>query len=161
MLPSGWTSYTVKAADAGSPSVAGFTIDLPPGWTEQRERRGNRFNGPDNMRFEVDMAPQSTADMVAAAHNVEQQAVAKGTYPGYKQVAIDPVPLRHTHGAVWKFHFIRQGVQYTADDIFYHAPTSAGAQDYAFYFRSPSSIFDDKTIPTMQQVLPTFQIVTS
>jgi hypothetical protein len=89
--------------------------------------------------------------------------VATGKYPGYKRVAINQVPVRHTNGAVWKFHWIHgANVQYTADDIFYRdASTSAGAQDYALYFRSPSSNFDNKTIPMMQQILPTFQIVTS
>ena len=113
------------------------------------------------MKFEVDLTSQDTTDMVAAAHNVEKQAVASGKYPGYKQVAIDPVPVRHTNGAVWKFHWNHQGVQYTADDIFYHAPTSAGAQDYAFYFRSPSSNFDKETLPTIEQILSSFQIVTT
>ena len=159
-LPSGFVSYTVTAAEAGSPAVAGFTIDVPKGWTEQRNNSGTWFNGPDHIRLEVDLSPQGTPDMVTAAHNVEQQAIAKGTYPGYKQVTIKPVPVRHTHGAVWKFHWIRDGAQYTADDIFYHAQTSAGAQDYAFYFRSPSSNFDAETLPQIEQILPTFQIVT-
>ena len=162
-LPSGWKSYTVTAAEVGSPAVAGFAIDLPPGWTEEAQRSGMEtfFDGPDNMKLGIDMSPQSTADMITAAHSVEQQAIASGKYPGYKQVAIDPVPVRHTQGAVWKFHWIHDGVQYTADDIFYHAPTSAGAQDYALYFRSPSTDFNNTTIPAMQQILPTFQIVTS
>ncbi|TVZ07162.1 serine/threonine protein kinase [Trebonia kvetii] len=163
VLPSGFTSYTVTAADAGSPAVAGFTIDIPSGWKEQRSGPVTDFLGPDNMKFEVDMTSQATPDMVVAAHSVEKQAVGNGTYPGYKLEAIDPVPVRHTNGAIWKFHwnFKGAGVQYTADDIFYHAPTSAGAQDYAFYFRSPSSNFDQETLPTAEKILSTFQIVTS
>ena len=58
VLPSGFTSYTVTAADAGSPAVAGFTIDIPPGWKEQRSGLVTNFLGPDNMKFEVDMSPQ-------------------------------------------------------------------------------------------------------
>jgi len=161
VLPAGFTSYTVTAADAGSPVVAGFTIDVPSNWTEKRAGLQTWFYGPNNTLLMIDLSPQDTSDMVAAAHNVEQQAMANGTYPGYKQVAIDRVPVRHTWGAVWKFHWIHDGAQATADDIFYHAPTSKGAQDYAFYFRSPSTAFSKKTIPTMRQVLPTFQIVTT
>jgi eukaryotic-like serine/threonine-protein kinase len=162
VLPPGFSAYTVTAAEVGSPAVAGFTIDVPSGWKEQRNGLVTTFRGPGNIKFEVDMSPQDTPNMVTAANNVEKQAVANGTYPGYKQVAIDPVPVRHTNGAVWKFHwnFEGSGVRYTADDIFYHAPTAKGAQDYAFYFRSPSSTFDT-TLATVQQILPTFQIVTS
>jgi hypothetical protein len=160
VLPSGYVTYTVTAAEGGSPAVAGFNIDVPNSWTEQRSGLVTTFLGPDNMKFEIDMSPQDTPDMVTAAQNVEQQAVAKGTYPGYQQVTLKQVPVRHTYGAAWKFHWIPNGVQYTADDIFYHAPTSAGAQDYAFYFRSPSSNFN-KTLSTIEKILPTFQIVTS
>jgi hypothetical protein len=160
VLPSGYVSYTVTAAEAGSPAVAGFTIDVPKGWTEQRNALVTTFLGPGNMKFEVDMSPQSTPDMVTAAQNVEQQAVANGKYRNYQRVTLKQVTVRHTYGAAWKFHWIPNGVQYTADDIFYHAPTPAGAQDYAFYFRSPSSNFG-KTLSTIEKILPTFQIVTS
>jgi hypothetical protein len=160
VLPSGYSSYTVTAADAGSPAVAGFSIDVPTSWKEQPKGVETWFYGPDNMLLIVDMSSQDTSDMVTAANNVKQQALANGTYPGYKQATLRQVPVRHTWGAAWKFHWIRNGIPYTADDIFYHAPTSAGAQDYAFYFRSPSSNFD-KTLATIEKILPTFQIVTS
>jgi hypothetical protein len=159
VLPSGWSAKTVTAAAVGSPAVTGFTIDLPPGWKEQRSGIQTNFYGPDNMLLTVDLSAQSTSDMIAAANSVEKQAVAGGTYPDYKQVAIDPVPVRHTHGAVWKFTWNRDGTPYTADDIFYHAPTSAGTQDYALYFRSPTSNFSKETLPAIESILRTFQIV--
>jgi hypothetical protein len=160
VLPSGYTSYTVTAADAGSPAVAGFSIDVPTSWKEQPKGVETWFYGPDNRLLIVDMSSQDTSDMVTAANNVKQQALANGTYPGYQQETLRQVPVRHTWGAAWKFHWSRNGIPYTADDIFYHAPTSAGAQDYAFYFRSPSSNFH-KTLATIEKILPTFQIVTS
>ena len=42
-LPSGWRHATVTAADLGAPAVAGFSIDLPPGWTEQRSGAGHHL----------------------------------------------------------------------------------------------------------------------
>jgi eukaryotic-like serine/threonine-protein kinase len=160
VLPSGWSHVTVTAADAGAPAVAGFSIDLPPGWSEQRSKLATEFTGPGDMLVEVDLTPQSTTNMLAAATSIEQQSLAEHKFPGYKRVNLQEVPVRNTRGAVWKFTWTPAGSPgLVADDILFAKATTAGTQDYAIYIRSPQSSFDGTALPLFDQILPTFETV--
>jgi tRNA A-37 threonylcarbamoyl transferase component Bud32 len=160
VLPSGWWQASVKAADLGAPAVAGFSIDLPPGWSEKRAGLATEFTGPGDMLVEVDLTPQNTTDMLAAATSIEQQSVAKGKFPGYKRVNLQEVPVRNTRGAVWKFTWTPTGSPgLVADDILFAKTTSAGTQDYAIYIRSPQSTFSGTALPLFDQILQTFETV--
>jgi hypothetical protein len=150
----------VTAADLGAPAVAGFSIDLPPGWTEQRSGLAINFKGPRDMMVTVDLTPQSTTNMLAAATGVEHADVAKGRFPGYKRINLQKVPVRNTRGAIWKFSWTQPGdPPFVADDIFFAKATTAGTQDYAIYIRSPQSTFSGTALPVFDQILPTFQTV--
>ena len=156
-LPTGWPMKTVTAADASS-AAAGFSIDVPPGWTETRKDLSTEFNGPGGQLVEVDLTKQPTSDMLTAAGQVE--AASKGRFPHYKRLNLQAEPVRHAEGAVWKFNWTPAGgVQYTVDDIFFAQQTSAGVQDYAVYIRSPSSTFSSKSLPLFDEILQTFQTV--
>ncbi len=156
-LPTGWSTKTVTAADAHS-AAAGFSIDLPPGWTETRNDLATNFNGPGDMLVEVDLTKQSTSDMLTAAGQVE--AASKSKFPGYKRLNLQTEPVRHAEGAVWKFEWTPAGgVPFTVDDIFFAQQTSAGVQDYAVYIRSPSSTFGSTSLPVLDEILQTFQTV--
>ena len=160
VLPSGWSHVTVTAADAGAPAVAGFSIDLPPGWTEQRSNLATNFTGPDDMLVTVDLTPQNTTNMLAAATSIEQESIAEHKFPGYKRVNLQEVPVRNTRGAIWKFTWTPStGPGLIADDIFFARATSAGTQDYAIYIRSPQSTFSGTALPVFDQILPTFETV--
>jgi hypothetical protein len=151
---------TVTAADVGTPAVAGFSIDLPPGWSEQRSGLATNFNGPGHMLVTVDLTSQSTTDMHAAATSIEHQSVAEGKFPGYKRINLQEVPVRNTRGAVWKFSWTQAGdPPFVADDIFFAKVTPAGTQDYAIYIRSPQSTFSGTALPLFDQILPTFETV--
>ena len=159
-LPSGWWHATETAADLGAPAVAGFSIDLPPGWTEQRSGLATTFKGPGDMLVTVDLTPQNTTNMLAAATGVEHADVAKGRFPGYKRINLQEVPVRHTRGAIWKFSWTQPGdPPFVADDIFFAKVTTAGTQDYAIYIRSPQSTFSGTALPLFDRILPTFQTV--
>ena len=161
-LPSGWSHVTVTAADAGAPAVAGFSIDLPPGWSEQRSKLATEFTGPGDLLVEVDLTPQNTANMLAAATGIEQESLAEHKFPGYKRVNLQEVPVRNTRGAVWKFTWTPAGSPgLVADDILFAKATSAGTQDYAIYIRSPQSSFDGTALPLFDEILPTFATVPS
>jgi hypothetical protein len=149
-----WSTHTVTAAKAHS-AAAGFSIDVPPGWTETRKDLATDFSGPDNQLLEVDLTQQPTANMLAAAKQVE----AASHFRGYKRLNLQPEPVRHAEGAVWKFNWTPAGgVQYTVDDIFFAQQTSAGVQDYAVYIRSPSSTFGSKSLPLFDEMLQTLQV---
>ncbi|MGH3253557.1 MAG: protein kinase domain-containing protein [Trebonia sp.] len=156
-LPAGWSSRTVAAADAHS-AAAGFSIDVPPGWTETRKDLATDFNGPGELLVEVDLTKQPTSDMLAGAGQVE--TASKGRFPDYKRLNLRAEPVRHAEGAVWKFHWTPAGgVPLTVDDIFFAQQTPAGVQDYAVYIRSPSSTFGGKSLPLFDNILRTFQTV--
>jgi hypothetical protein len=160
VLPSGWSHVTVTATSLGAPAVAGFSIDLPPGWSEQRSGLATNFNGPGDMLVTVDLTPQRTTNMLSAATSIEQESIAKQKFPGYKRLNLQEVPVRNTRGAVWKFSWTpAKSPALVADDIFFAKATSAGTQDYAIYIRSPQSTFSGTALPLFDQILPTFETV--
>jgi hypothetical protein len=149
-----WSTQTVTAADVHS-AAAGFSIDVPPGWKKTPKGLATDFNGPGDLLLEVDLTQQSTSNMLTAAKQVE----AATHFPDYKRINLQPEPVRHAQGAVWKFNWTSSGVKLTVDDIFFAQQTSAGVQDYAVYIRSPSSTFGSKSLPLFQKMLRTFQTV--
>ena len=160
VTPSGWWHATVTATDLGSPAVAGFSLDLPPGWTEKRSALATEFTGPGGMLVEVDLTSQNTTNMLAAATSIEKESLAENRFPGYKRVNLQEVPVRNTRGAFWKFTWTPAGSPgLVADDILFAKATPAGTQDYAIYIRSPQSSFDGTALPLFYQILPTFETV--
>jgi hypothetical protein len=150
-----WSTQTVTAAAVHS-AAAGFSIDVPPGWTKTPKGLATDFNGPGDLLLEVDLTQQPTSDMLTAAKQVE----AATHFRDYKRLNLQPEPVRHAQGAVWKFNWTPAGgVQLTVDDIFFAQQTSAGVQDYAIYVRSPSSTFGSKSLPLFEEMLRTFQTV--
>jgi serine/threonine protein kinase len=150
-----WSTQTVTAAAVHS-AAAGFSIDVPPGWTKTPKGLATDFNGPGDLLLEVDLTQQSTSDMLTAAKQVE----AATHFRDYKRLNLQPEPVRHAPGAVWKFNWTPAGgVKYTVDDIFFAQQTSAGVQDYAVYLRSPSSTFGSNSLPLFDEMLRTFQTV--
>ena len=149
-----WSTKTVTAADAQS-SAAGFSIDVPNGWTETRKGLATDFSGPGGQLVEVDLTQQPTANMLDAATQVEA-----GThFPAYQRQNLQAEPVRNAEGAVWKFDWTPAGgVNLTADDIFFPQSTSAGVQDYAIYVRSPTSTFSS-SLTVFDEMLRTFQTV--
>ena len=158
-VPVGWRPVALQASDLNS--TAGFSLDLPPGWTETRKGLATDFTGPGDLLVEVDTTPQQTTDMLAAATTLEHQRVTvANAFPGYKRDTLKSVPVRNTEGAVWKFTWTPPGhPQNVADDILFRKQTSAGAQDYAIYIRSPSSTFGNTSLPLFVQILRTFQTI--
>ena len=53
--PAGWVPEAVQPT-AGQTN-AGFTVSVPPGWTEQRKGLGTFFHGPADMLLEIDLTP--------------------------------------------------------------------------------------------------------
>ena len=150
-----WSTQTVTAAAVHS-AAAGFSIDVPPGWTKTTKGLATDFKGPGDLLLEVDLTQQSTSNMLTAAKQVE----AATHFRDYKRLNLQREPVRHAQGAVWKFNWTPAGgVKLTVDDIFFAQQTSAGVQDYAVYLRSPSNTFGSKSLPLFEKMLQTFQTV--
>jgi hypothetical protein len=157
-VPSGWHQVSLPASELNS--TAGFSVALPPGWTESRSKLATNFSGPGDLLLTVDLTPQPSTSMLTAAGQLEKDEVAAGRFPGYKRQNLEAVPVRNTHGAFWKFHFRESGrPPYTADDILFRKQTPAGPQDYALYIRSTTSTFGNTALPLFNEILRTFQTV--
>lgn len=156
--PPGWTPVTVSPAADGT--TAGFTIDIPPGWTEARYGFSTDFtDGNGDRFFEVDLTQHTYPNMVQEARFIETQSLAKNKFPGYNRAALRAVPVRGTSGAFWQFTWDRDGVTTRTDDIMFIDNTPNGQQSYAIYFRAPDSGWNSRFLPQFEKMLSTFQIL--
>ena len=159
-LPSGWTADAVQPSDTST--TGGFSIDVPPGWSETHSGKATHFDGPGGIFLEVDLTPHTYQNMVTEAQYIKKQSLAKGAFPGYKQNHLKGVPVRGTQGSFWQFTWTPAGEpKQLTDDILFIMPTSAGPQSYAIYFRAPNSGWNAKFLPLFERMLHTFQTIPS
>jgi hypothetical protein len=162
-IPAGWTQETVQPSATGT--SAGFSIAVPPGWTEQRSGKATYFNAPGGgWLMKIDLTAHTYPNMLTEAKYIESQVVAKGKFPQYKRVSLSAVPIRGTNGAFWQFTWVNSGnVQTRSDDILFVKPTPTGSQSYAIYFRAPTpgNDWNTKYLPVFKKMLRTFQSVPS
>jgi len=160
-VPTGWTAETVTPSKDNT--TAGFTIDVPPGWTEKPKGLATYFYGPDDEVLDVDLSPHTyPGNMVQEAEYLQQQqAVVGNAFPGYQRVQLVAVPVRGTHGAFWQFTWSLKNVRVRTDDILFVLPASAGRQSYAIYMRAPDNGWNSTYLPIFEKILPTFEPVTT
>ncbi len=160
-VPAGWTTETVTPSTYHT--TAGFTVDVPPGWTEKPKGLATYFYGDHNMVLDVDLSPHTyPGNMVEEAeHLQQQQAVLGDAFPGYQRLQLEAVPVRGAHGAFWQFTWSLNGERVRTDDILFVLPTSAGKQSYAVYIRAPNDGWNSSYLPIFEKILPTFQPVTA
>jgi hypothetical protein len=160
-VPAGWTTETVTPSTYHT--TAGFTVDVPPGWTEKPKGLATYFYGDDNMVLDVDLSPHTYPDnMVAEAeHLQQQQAVLGDAFPGYQRLQLLGEPVRGSHGAFWQFTWSLKNVRMRTDDILFVLPTSVGHQSYAVYLRAPDNGWNSSNLPIFEKILPTFAPVTT
>jgi hypothetical protein len=163
IIPSGWTQQTVQPSDTGT--HAGFSIAVPPGWTEKRSGQVTYFYAPGGGWFmKIDLTPHTHPNMLTEAKYLESQVVAKDKFPNYRRASLRAVPIRGTNGAFWQFTWVLSGNTETrSDDILFVKPTAAGSQSYAIYFRAPTpgNDWNTKYLPVFKKMLRTFQTVPS
>jgi len=160
-VPADWQPKTVPASQYNT--TAGFTIDVPPGWTEKPKGLATYFYGPDNMVLDVDLSPHTYPDNMVqeAEHLQQQQAVLGDAFPGYQRLQLQAVPIRGADGAFWQFTWSLKNVKMRTDDILFVLPTSAGKQSYAIYIRAPDNGWNSTYLPMFEKILPTFEPVTT
>jgi tRNA A-37 threonylcarbamoyl transferase component Bud32 len=160
-VPAGWTTETVTPST--DHTTAGFTVDVPPGWTEKPKGLATYFYGDDNMVLDVDLSPHTYPDNMVqeAEHLQQQQAVLGDAFPGYQRLQLEAVPVRDAHGAFWQFTWSLKSERVRTDDILFVLPTSAGKQSYAVYIRAPNDGWNSSYLPIFEKILPTFEPVTT
>jgi hypothetical protein len=146
-VPAGWVPKTQEPS--ADKTKAGFTMSLPPGWTEQSKGLGTYFQGPSDMLIEIDLTPHKYPnDMVREAGSIEQGALSSGIFPHYQRTALAEVPVRGTKGALWQFTWSLNGVTARTDDILFVMPTRDGSQHQGpAHLRSdPAHLPDDPAV---------------
>ncbi len=160
-VPAGWQAETVPPSKYNT--TAGFTVDVPPGWTEKPKGLATYFYGRDNMVLDVDLSPHTYPDNMVqeAEHLQQQQAVLGDAFPGYQRLQLQAEQVRGTDGAFWQFTWSLSDVKMRTDDILLVLPTSAGKQSYAVYIRAPNNGWNNIYLPMFEKILPTFEPVTT
>ncbi|GAA3336581.1 hypothetical protein GCM10020358_09580 [Amorphoplanes nipponensis] len=92
-VPAGWLWHT---------DPTGFDVAVPRGWTRSQDGTAACFRDPGGSRsFRVDASARLTGPAVAHWRGAEQDALATGTLPGYRRVALSALPQQD--GAAWEF----------------------------------------------------------
>ena len=102
-LPAGYRWYTRPASAAGVPS---FTMAAPAGW--RAHRRGATIylrNSVPGGVIAVTLAPGTPGGPVWEARLLERAALARGTFTGYRRIAITPFLVRGKLAGAWRFSY--------------------------------------------------------
>ena len=91
-LPAGYRWYTRPAGAAGAP---GFTMAAPAGWRAHRRGAATYLRNPvSGGIIGVTLAPATAGGPVREARMLERAALARGTFTGYRRIAITPFLVR-------------------------------------------------------------------
>ena len=101
----------------------------------------------------VDLTPHTYQNMAQEAQYIEAKSRAK--FPGYQRVNLEPLTIRGTPGAFWKFTWTDNGVPQTALDLLFVLNTASGQQSYALYATAPTSMWQQLQ-PVFDEELRTF-----
>jgi len=102
-LPAGYRWYSRPADAAGAP---GFTMAAPAGW--KAHRRGTTTylrNQASGGIIGVTLAPATPGGPVWEAQMLERAALARGTFTGYRRIAITPFLVRGKLAGAWRFSY--------------------------------------------------------
>lgn len=133
---------------------AGFTVDLPKGWTKDPQSTGvTDFDDPHADRF-VRLVHGLTppGDLVAAFQSGERDFQA--THSGYRRIALGPVQYRGYPAADWEFTYtaangVSRHVRYRQFVV--------NGTTYGLYISAPQDLFA-RTVPAFQKATATFSV---
>ncbi len=102
-LPAGYRWYTRPAGAAGAP---GFTMAAPAGWRAHRRGAATYLRNPvSGGIIGVTLAPATAGGPVREERMLERAALARGTFTGYRRIAITPILLRGKLTGAWRFTY--------------------------------------------------------
>ena len=107
-LPAGYRWYSGEAGAAGAP---GFTMAVPAGWQAHRRGAATYLRDPvSGGIIGVTLAPATAGGPVREARILERAALARGTFTGYRRIAITPFLVRGKLAGAWRFSYRPPGV---------------------------------------------------
>jgi hypothetical protein len=102
-LPTGYRWYTRPASAAGAP---GFTMAAPAGWRAHHRGATIYLRNPvPGGVIGVTIAPATPGGPVWGARMLERAALARGTFTGYRRIAITPFLVRGKLAGAWRFSY--------------------------------------------------------
>jgi hypothetical protein len=134
-LPAGYHWYSARAS--ASPRRAGFSIAVPNGWRTRQRGDTTLIRDPaTNASITVTrVAPGGPGPLRAT------QLLARAphrSYPGYRQIALLPVPFHGTLAGAWRFAYSRPGTgNEQVLELVARLDTQLGAQSYELTLTSP------------------------
>jgi eukaryotic-like serine/threonine-protein kinase len=144
-LPQGYVWYSRPAASAGT--AAGFRLAVPQGWAASTTGLTTYLRAPAGAAYmEIDLTRHTLPDPMAEARWLEARTLRQGKFPGYRRVAIRPVRVPGSTGAVWSFTWQKAGVgRVFAVDYLFDLATGGGPQSYAVYASGPATAWRQTT----------------
>jgi hypothetical protein len=102
-LPAGYRWYSRAARAAGTP---GFTMAAPVGWQAHRRGAATFLRNPvSGGIIGVTLTPPAAVGPVREALMLERAALARGTFTGYRRIAITPFLVRGRLAGAWRFSY--------------------------------------------------------
>jgi hypothetical protein len=102
-LPAGYHWYTRPASAAGAP---GFTMAAPAGWRAHHRGATIYLRNPvPGGVIGVTLAPATPGGPVWEARMLERAALARGTFTGYRRIAITPFLVHGKLAGAWRFSY--------------------------------------------------------
>jgi serine/threonine protein kinase len=155
-LPAGYRWYSQPAASAAA--AAGFRLAVPGGWNASTSGLTTYLRDPAGTGFmEIDLTRQSLALPLPEAYRLEAETVRQGKFPGYRRIAIRPVRVLGSAGAVWSFTWQERDVgRVFAEDYLFDLSIRGGMQSYAIYGSGLAGSWQ-QTARMLAEAIRTFQ----
>jgi hypothetical protein len=107
-LPAGYRWYTRPAVPAGT--APGFMMAVPAGW-QARQQGATTYlrNAASAGIISVSRPPVAVSGPVREARALERAALGRGSFAGYRRIAITPFVLRGKLAGAWRFTYRQPG----------------------------------------------------
>jgi tRNA A-37 threonylcarbamoyl transferase component Bud32 len=107
-LPAGYRWYTPTAAASGT--APGFTMAVPTGWQARQQGATTYLRDPASGDIiSVSPAPAAAGGPVREARMLERAALVRGSFTGYRRIAITPILVRGRLAGAWRFAYRQPG----------------------------------------------------
>jgi tRNA A-37 threonylcarbamoyl transferase component Bud32 len=138
-LPAGDRWYTRPAVPAGT--APGFMMAVPAGWQARQQGTTTYLrNAASGGIISVSRPPVAVSGPVREARALERAALGRGSFAGYRRIAITPFVLRGKLAGAWRFTFREPG-KGAMDGLVVITPGSApgNGQPYELMATAPAA----------------------
>jgi hypothetical protein len=107
-LPAGYRWYTPPATTSGT--APAFTMAVPAGWQARQQGTTTYLRDPAaGDTISVSPAPAAGGGPVREARALERAAADRGSFTGYRRIAIAPILVRGKLAGAWRFAYRQPG----------------------------------------------------